>query len=168
MTSWLEIETAALADAVGVVGVRGVGDGSGGAAVGVAEVVGEVLDLFGAELHVVADDHVVRGFGGALGDVVGLQVEVEVVRVGDAGVHDGAWRAVEVLTIRLGRLNGVRSGVVALDDDEGGDQDFLRMIWKLLLAKSVPSSLDASHFVVQDLVEVAVADAIAVVEDALW
>ena len=54
-----EIAAAALAEFVGIVRGWAVGDGFGGALVEVGEVVGDLLQLVGFELHVVVDYDVV-------------------------------------------------------------------------------------------------------------
>ena len=63
----LEVVACPEGDQVGVVGGGGVGDAAGAADVGVAELVGEALELIGVEVVVVPEHVVMGGAARALG-----------------------------------------------------------------------------------------------------
>ena len=94
---------------VGVVGGGGDGDRPGAPGVGVAQLVGQLLQLVSIEVVVIPEDVVVTRPACALNALVRTKVEVELRRVGDAHVDSGAGRDVawlneiEILVALRGR-----------------------------------------------------------------
>ena len=84
-----------------VVGRGGDGDRSGAPHVGVAQLVGQLLQLVRLEPVVIPENVVVSWSGGSLDPLVGAEVEVELCRVGDADVHGGAGGDVPALAALL-------------------------------------------------------------------
>lgn len=87
--------------------------GSGGAGVRVGEVVQQCLQLVAAELDFVFDDLVMRRSSRTNQAGLGLQVEIEGVRVNHTTVDDGAGRHVAA-SIAQTTVDGVESNVVTL------------------------------------------------------
>ena len=84
-----------------VVGRGGDGDRSGAPHVGVAQLVGQLLQLVRLEPVVIPENVIVSWSGGPLDPLVGAEVEVELCRVGDADVHGGAGGDVAALAALL-------------------------------------------------------------------
>ena len=102
-----------------VVGRGGDGDRSGAPHVGVAQLVGQLLQLVRLEPVVIPENVIVSGSGGSLDPLVGAEVEVELCRVGDADVHGGAGGDVPALAALLLLVGTEEPRVVTLlDHDE--------------------------------------------------
>ena len=97
-----------------VVGRGGDGDRSGAPHVGVAQLVGQLLQLVRLEPVVIPENVVVSWSGGSLDPLVGAEVEVELCRVGDADVHGSAGGDVPALAALLLLVGAEQPGVVAL------------------------------------------------------
>ena len=78
----------------------------------------EGLDLGGSEVHVVADDEVVRWLGGALDGDVRLQEEVEIDRMRDNRVDTSTGLAILPIWVAI---RGKEPSVVALRDYDRSD-----------------------------------------------
>ena len=147
-------------DEMGVVGGGGDGHRAGTADVGVAHLIGELLQLVGAEVVVVPEHMVVGRTGGALNTGVTAQVEVELGRVGDPHVHGGARGDVEGLPDLVLLVHGEETGVVAFLHGDEGDSG-------LVAALQHHAGLsDGPQLALQDVQELAFADTVAVEDDA--
>ena len=129
---------------------------------------------------VVIPEHVVVGGpGGALDALVRAQVEVELGGVRDAHVHGGAGRDVAALAALLLLVRAEEARVVALLHHDEGDPWFVVWLQLQAIMMTIPSSeslivivthLDAGlpdggELVLQDVCELALADAVPVHDD---
>jgi len=86
---------------VGVVGRGGDGDGPGAPDVGVAQLVGQLLQLVSIEMIIVPENVVVAGSGGSLDTLMGAEIEVKLGGVSDPDVHRGSGWNVSTLPTLL-------------------------------------------------------------------
>ena len=129
---------------------------------------------------VVIPEHVVVGGpGGALDALVRAQVEVELGGVRDAHVHGGAGRDVAALAALLLLVRAEEARVVPLLHHDEGDPWFVVWLQLQAIMMTIPSSgslivivthLDAGlpdggELVLQDVCELALADAVPVHDD---
>ena len=107
-------------DQVGVVSGGGNGDASGATGVGVAQLVGQGLELVSGEAVIIPETAVVAGPRGALDALVWAQVEVVLRGVSDVGVHCGPGGDIARPPRLVSSIWAEEPGVVPLlDDDEG-------------------------------------------------
>ena len=125
---------------VGVVGGGGDGDGPCAAHVGVAQLVGQLLQLVRAQAVVVPEAAVVARAGGALDALVRAQVEVELGGVRDAHVHGGAGRDVAALAALLLLVRAEEARVVPLLHHDEGDPWFVVWLQLQAIVKTIPST----------------------------
>ena len=150
---------------MGVVGGGGDGDGPGAAHVGVAQLVGQLLQLVRVEVVIVPEHVVVAGPRGALdtcahaGSVsntnlympkhspngptlMRAQVEVELRGVGDADVHGGAGGDVAALAALLLLVRAEEARVVPLLHHDEGDP---RLVVSLELGRKYLNRIEKKY-----------------------
>jgi len=99
----------------------GYGDRSGASHVGVAELVGQLLQLISLEPVIIPQHMIVARPGGALYALVRAQIEVKLCRMCDANIHGGACRDVPRLARLLLLVRTEEPGVVPLLHHDEGD-----------------------------------------------
>lgn len=152
-TETLAVVSTAQRSDVSVVDSREERNGSGGADVLVGVLVNQSLDLLVGPQGLVQENVVVDRTSGTLDGSVGAQVEVVLIRLGDAGLDKSARQSVVVL---VAAALGEEAHMVALGSDD--DQEFGSDI------AFGEGLLHGSHFLVDDLSELALGNTVAEVD----
>ena len=106
---------------VGVVCGGGDGHGPGAPGVGVAQLVGQVLQLVRTQVVVVPQTSVVGGTRCSLDTLVGAQIEVILGGMGDVGVHGRPCGNIPRSSALVTMVGAEEAGVVTLLDHDEGD-----------------------------------------------
>jgi hypothetical protein len=133
--------------------------------------VGDVEDAYKSSqitnvpVHIVLDDEVVCRT--RCSDKTGVRLQEELLEVGrhDGGVDEGTWLAVLSSTLHVSIVNGIEARVVAFRDHDCRELEIRLDL--LTLLDGLVRSTNGGDLVADDLAELSLGDAVAVVDDLL-